>query len=131
MFKLIALAPIFGIPPLLSATDAPLDLGSLLTAYGTAAPFAALCLWQLQNVKKERDELRDENKTLHAAAVQRERELIGSVAPMFYDAARLYEGANRKLTQAPPAPTPVVPVSDVETLARGVQELIARLDERR
>lgn len=129
MMKLLAVAPVLGIP-VLAETAGSLDIGTMLASYGIAAPFAGLCWWQMNRSQKQLDEARDEIRALQAAALLRERELIGSVAPMFYDAARLYEGANRKLTQAA-APSSPMPSSDVETLARGVQELIARLDERR
>ncbi len=35
--------------------------GSILTAYGTAAPFALLCLWQINRLAGEVKELRGEN----------------------------------------------------------------------
>lgn len=121
--KTLVLAGLLGVP-LLGATTDGVDVPSLITAYGTAAPFAALCWWQMQRAQKKLDEAERTIGDLQDQAIARERELIGRVAPMFYDGARLYERGNERLAAGPAS------ASDLAELASQVQRLVRRLDER-
>lgn len=123
--KTLLLLGYIGVPvPLLAASDAPVDIPTMLASYGIAAPFVGLCWWQMQRAQKQLDEARSEIKALQEQAISRERELIGRVAPMIYDGARLYERGNAQLAQIP------AKASDLASLAEQVQHLIDRLQER-
>lgn len=118
--RLVLLSALVG-GPVLGAAEGGVDLASMLVSYGVAAPFAALCWWQMQRSQKQLDEARKEVKDLQEQAVARERDLIARVAPMIYDGARLYEKGNEHLIRNPPASP------ELEGLMR---ELVAKLQER-
>lgn len=115
-------------PPVLAAADGNLDVGSLLAAYGTAAPFAALCLWWVYQARKDRDSAqaeavaaRAETKQVRDESLARERELTSRVAPMLYDGARLYERGNSMLPAS---------LAQVDDLTRMVHELVEKMGEK-
>lgn len=114
--------------PLLGAASGNVDVGNLLAAYGTAAPFAALCLWWVQQSRKDRDaaqaELaaaRAETKQIRDESLARERELLGRFAPVLYDSALLYEKGNARLAEVPAS------LAQVELLTQAVQDLTKRM----
>lgn len=129
MFKLAVLAV-----PLLPMTMAAesnggLDVGATLVAYGVAAPFAALCLVQLQRLQRKLDERDAQIERLNQAALDRERDVSMRVAPFLHDAAQLYQRGNEQLAKGLQSQTPPAPASPAELaeLTSDLHELVQRL----
>jgi hypothetical protein len=102
------------------------DVGSALALYGIAAPFAALCFWQLITAQRDVRALRLEVADLQKAALQREQQLVAGLGPRIYDAAQLFREGTELASRPPP---PAAPDDDrVEHLARSVELLIQRME---
>lgn len=67
MFVALFLGPVWA----QAQTDPTSGWQGILTAYGVAAPFALLCLWQIQRLSGELKELRAENSKLNQATIER------------------------------------------------------------
>lgn len=133
-----------GGPASFFAQAGDVDVGSTLAVYGVAAPFAALCFWQmLRSQKRETEqeeraqaretelearwrtrvaELEARIETLHREALQREQQLVSGLAPRIYDGALLYREGTRVAEQAA-ATGPAV-----EAAGERIDELAGKLD---
>lgn len=69
------------------------DWASILTAYGVAAPFALLCLWQIRLKDKEIEQLRADNAKLIQSTIDR-------VVPAALELSEVAAEANKALQGA-------------------------------
>lgn len=129
MRLLLLVGSLLGVPPILAEQAGGVDVGSLLAAYGTAAPFAALCLWWVQQSRKDRDAAqadaaaaRAETKQVRDESLAREREMTSRLGPMLYDGGLLFEKGTARLAQAPDR-------SQLDQLTAAVQDLVRKIDE--
>lgn len=140
---IVALAP--G-PALLAQAAEAVDIG-WLQAFGAAAPFAALCFWQMNRAQKKQDEAeakhaeecakRDaEISRLHGRieeqakeALQREQQLVAGLGPRIYDAALLYREATGLAEQVSTPPRPVAPPAAPPDVDRRLDELTATIEQ--
>jgi hypothetical protein len=109
-----------------ATNSSPIDVGTMVAAYGVAAPFALLCWWQMNRSNAKVDKLEEDVKALHEAAVAREKEFAQRLAPLLYDGAMLYRQGNEQLTKG----LDQVPPSELKDLVGTVRELVDRLGER-
>lgn len=114
------LAALAGVPAWLVAQAAPsgLDGGTLVVAYGAAAPFAALCMWRMFRADARADRLETKVDELNAAALRREQQLVAGLGPRLYDTALL-------VSEAAKAPAPVDPhvAAQLDELTNAVRSL--------
>jgi hypothetical protein len=100
-----------------------------LTAYGVAAPFAAICLWLMVRAQKEVVELRAEVRSLNAAMLKREQDLLAGLAPRLYDSALLYREGNRSAAEVSRAAPQTAEPDALRDLSSKVDDLIRRIGE--
>lgn len=113
-------------PPFLAAADGSINVGSMLASYGIAAPFAALCFWQMQRASQKLDKAEEQIAKLQADAVINAREFAARFAPLLYDASLLYKQGNEKLTQG----LSQSQESEVHRLREEVEELVRRIEDK-
>lgn len=75
------------------------DVVTMLLSYGVAAPFAALCWFQMNRSNAKLDEALAAKDRLQNEAIERAREDARRLAPLLYDGARLYEEGNRAMVE--------------------------------
>lgn len=129
--KFLVLLAFGAAAPIVAVADATgLDVGTMIVSYGVAAPFAGLCLLQLQRTQKRADAAEAKVEMLQTAAVEREREFAMRLAPLLYDGALLYQRGNERLAQGiaqSPAPADD---DELHALRSSVEELLRKLSER-
>lgn len=115
-------------PPVLGAADpGGFDVGTMIASYGIAAPFAGLCLWQMQRLQKKLDASETKISDLQAQAVEREKEFATRLAPLLYDGALLYQRGNERLAAGLSSQEPAD--AEVRNLRKSVEELLRRMEE--
>lgn len=123
---LLLIATIAGLP-LAGAASGSLDIGTMLASYGIAAPFAALCFWQMQRSQKENSTLKQQIDDLQAKRLSDQRDFVARLAPMLYDSALLYRQGNERLSQG--LSKAQEPADDLHQLAERVEDLLRRMGE--
>lgn len=127
------IAGILAVPPFtqLSAQGESLDIGNLLASYGIAAPFAALCWWQMKRSQEKLDDAEKRITELQEAAVTRERDFSARLGPLLYDGALLYQKGNERLREGlQPEQLHRPVVESVEQLSRPVLEQVEQLSHK-
>jgi hypothetical protein len=113
-----------------AADGAGLDIGTMIASYGIAAPFAALCWWQMQRSQRKLDAAEATIAELNANRLRDQQDFLARVAPMLYDSALLYRQGNERLTQGlSQTPTPITDDDELHRLSTSVQELLRRMGE--